>query len=207
MSPPANMSTLTCETGFTPTPSSLIKPRYITAAEVLAERDEQRSLSPGGGHGTGTGWSSMLWISCDCHACRTEYDPTGEESTKYMNMEFPSFFNSQSELPSFILSKLFKESYLAAAGPGFYIGSAKKAATLDDVILVITPPLVMRPARILHISKDYIWDEFILYEAKTLWRRRTYAKGRSIWYKEGEDQAIPFAALGGRLQELFGVSV
>ena len=194
-SPAVKMCTPTCEINFG---------RYISAAEVLAEREEQRRGGSGGGHGTGRGWSSMLWISCECPACRQEYDPTGEESAKYMNMEYPSFFNDQSELPSFRGSALFRESYLAHASPGFYIGNAKKAATLEDVILVMTPPLILRPARIIHMSKDYTWDEFILYEDKTLWRRATYVKGRSVYYKEGEDQAVPFAGLARRLQELFG---
>ena len=177
----------------------------ITAAEVLAERAELRQELGYIPHGTGTGWSSYFWVSCDCPNCRDHYDPTGEESAKYMNMEFPSFFNGKSEKPSFAFSKLVKESYLATLEPGFYIGNAKKPAVLSDVCLVLTPPLVLRPARILHVAADHTWDEFILSDDKATWQRRTYEKGRSHWYKDGEDQTIPFSELPARLTELFGV--
>jgi hypothetical protein len=125
-------------------------------------------------------------------------------------MDYPSAFNGLRELPSFASSSLAKESYMARAGPGFYIGSAKKAATLADVILVITPPLALHPARILHIAEDGTWDEFILYTmldecvemGERMWRRRTYVEGRLI-ESVATDMAIPFAALPRRLQELF----
>lgn len=199
------MSSLTCET----TPAFIVPlqtpARRISADEILNERTALREHLGTVPHGSGTGWSSIFWISCDCPACRDKYDPTGEESAKYLNMDYPSFFNGQSEMPSFAFSKIAKESYLANAGTGFYIGNAKKAATLEDVVLVMTPPLALRPARILHISENHTWDEFILSEDKRFWRRRTYIKGRSVWYANDEDQAIPFADLARRLQELFGV--
>lgn len=178
-------------------------PRYITAAEVLEERAALREQLGHVPHGTGRGWSSMLWIYCDCPNCRDSYDPTGEESAKYLNMEYPSFFNGQHDVPSFAFSKIAAESFLAHLKPGFYIGNAKKAAALDDVVMILTPPLVLRPARILRVGEDYTWDEFILSEDKTKWSRRTYKNGHSIFYREGEDQNIPLKELGPRLTELF----
>lgn len=176
-------------------------PRLITADEVLADRAEQNA----------NGSICSHQIVCDCPACRNASDPTGKESAAYLNMDYPSAFNGLRELPSFAASTLAKESYLANAGPGFYIGSAKKAATLADVILVITPPLALHPARILHIAENGIWDEFFLYTmldecvemGETMWWRRTYVDGRRI-ESTAADTAIPFAALPARLQELFG---
>ena len=179
-------------------------PRLITAEEVLAER---ASLSDSGSfpHGTGRGWSSYKWVSCDCPPCRNEYDPTGEETAKYMNMEYPSFFNGQAEKPSFSFSELVKQSYLAHMGPGFYIGGAKKAATLEDVVLVITPPLPLKPKRILYIAPNHDWDEFILSDDKSYWTRRSYEKGRTVWRgTEDPDKEIPFLELGKRLTEIYG---
>ena len=45
-------------------------PRFITAEEVLIERSELRRELGYVPHGTGRGWSSMLWVSCDCPKCR-----------------------------------------------------------------------------------------------------------------------------------------
>jgi len=61
-------------------PSSAIAnagPRVITAEEVLTERSALRKELGYVPHGTGRGWSSMLWVSCDCPNCRVYYDPTG----------------------------------------------------------------------------------------------------------------------------------
>ena len=180
-------------------------PRLITAEEVLAERSALRQDLGYIPHGTGRGWSSMFWVSCDCPNCRDNYDPTGEESAKYLNMNFPSFFNGQAEKPSFAFSKIAKESYLAHMGPGFYIGAAKKPATLEDVVLVITPPLPLKPKRILYVSQTYDWDEFILSEDKSSWRRRSYEQGRSVNRgTEDPDRNIPFLELAKRLTELYG---
>ena len=179
-------------------------PRLITAEELVAERDAlwKTGSFP---HGSGRGWSSYFWVSCGCPPCSHYYDPTGEETAKFLNAEYPSFFNGQSEKLSFDFCNLAKESYLAHMGPGFYIGNAKKAATLEDVVLVITPPLPLKPKRILRISENYDWDEFILSEDKSFWRRQGYTKGRSVWYKEGDsDLNIPFLALGKRLTEIYG---
>jgi hypothetical protein len=85
-----------------PPQSQTTGPRLITAEEVLVERSDLRRELGYVPHGTGRGWSSMLWVSCDCPNCRDHYDPTGEESAKYLNMDFPSFFNDQSEKPSFV---------------------------------------------------------------------------------------------------------
>jgi len=180
-------------------------PRVITAEEVLVERSALRKELGYVPHGTGRGWSSMLWVSCDCPNCRDYYDPTGEESAKYLNMDFPSFFNDQSEKPSFAFSKIAKESYLAHMGPGFYIGNAKKPATLEDVVLVLTPPLPLKPKRILYISEKHDWDEFVLSDDKSYWYRRSYEKGRTVW--RGNDdpyRMIPFLELGKRLTEIYG---
>jgi len=180
-------------------------PRVITAEEVLLERAALRKELGSIPHGTGRGWSSMFWVSCDCPNCRDYYDPTGVESARYMNMEFPSFFNDQSEKPSFAFSKLVNQSYLAHMGPGFYIGNAKKAASLNDVILVISPPLALKPKRILYISQKFDWDEFILSQDKTTWYRKGYEKGRSVWRDPDDpDKKIPFAELPQRLTQLYG---
>ena len=121
-----------------------------------------------------------------------------------MNMEYPSIFNGREHLPSFVSSELAKESYLAHLKPGFYIGNAKKPATLEDVTLVLTPPLALRPKRTLNIAYNYVWDEFILSPATMTWKRNTYIKGQAIWYKPNEYTAIPFAELPALLNELFG---
>lgn len=184
-------------------------PRLITAEEVLAERAEQRREYGYFPHGQGERWSSAFWVSCDCPNCRDNYDPTGEETAKYLNMEYPSFFNGQGEKPSFSFSKIVKSSYLAHLKPGFYIGNAKKPATLDDVVLVQSPPLALKPKRILHNAENRDWDEFVLSDDRSHWVRRSYVKGRYVSRllgdKEDPDMNIPFAALPNRLREIFGV--
>lgn len=182
-------------------------PRLITAEEVLLERSELRRELGYVPHGTGRGWSSMLWVSCDCPNCRDYYDPTGEECAKYLNMDFPSFFNDQSEKPSFAFSKIAKESYLAHMGPGFYIGNAKKPAALEDVVLVITPPLPLKPKRILYISEKNDWDEFVLSHDKSTWFRHSFEKGRTVFRgNDDPDKKIPFLELAKRLTELYGTA-
>ena len=170
------------------------EPRLITAEEVLAERPTMRQemFAP-----------HALTYICNCPQCANHYDPTGEETAKYLNMDYPTIFDGREQLPSFILSELGSESYLAHLKPGFYIGNAKKPATLDDVVLILTPPLVLRPKRILNIAYNYVWDEFILSENKQTWKRNTYIRGQSIWYKPGEYSAIPFAELPVLLTKLF----
>jgi hypothetical protein len=188
-----------------PPPQATMIPRVITAEEVLTERAALRKELGYVPHGTGRGWSSMYWVSCDCPNCRDYYDPTGEESAKYLNMDFPSFFNDQSEKPSFAFSKIAKDSYLAHMSPGFYIGNAKKPAQLDDIILVLTPPLPLKPKRILYISQKHDWDEFVLTDDKAHWYRRSYEKGRAVWRgAEDPDRKIPFLELGKRLTEIYG---
>lgn len=180
-------------------------PRLITANEILTERSALRIDLGYIPHGTGRGWSSMFWVSCDCPNCRDYYDPTGEESAKYLNMEFPSFFNGRADKPSFAFSKIAKDSYLAHLSPGFYIGDAKKPATLEDVVLVITPPLPLKPKRILYVSEKHDWDEFILSEDKSSWSRRSYKNGHIICRsKEDPDNNIPFLQLGNYLTALYG---
>jgi hypothetical protein len=124
-------------------------------------------------------------------------------------MDYPSFFNGHGDKPSFAFSKIATESYLAHMGPGFYIGSAKKPATLEDVVLVITPPLPLKPKRILHIAENHDWNEFVLSEDKSYWSRTTYVNGRTFYRvavgEEDPDRNIPFAALPNRLREIFGV--
>lgn len=181
---------------------STTQPRLITASEVLEERKKQFD--------SGTYWPHDynsrcgLWVSCDCPKCRSYYDPTGEESAKYMNMEL-SWFNGQGEKPSFSFSELVKESYLVHTQPGFYIGSAKKPASLEDVVLVETPPFPLKPKRILHIAPNHDWNEFLLSDDNTYWSRRTYVRGQMSPYMDGQDQKIPFLDLAKRLQEIFGV--
>ena len=175
----------------------MASPRIITAAEVLAERRQMREELGHVPHGTGRGWSSMLWVSCDCPNCRDEYDPTGEESAKYLNMDYTSFFRGQGEKPSFHFSKIAAESMLAAAKPGFYSGKRTDRLLLDEIL-----PIAIYSPLILHIGEDGIWDEFVPSDDDT-WRRRTYKQGRSVWYENNEDQKIPTTDLTKRLKELF----
>lgn len=179
-------------------------PRMITAEEILAERREVLSAAGGGYFPHDFNSRLGVWVSCDCPKCRDYYDPTGEHSARYLNMEFPSWFNGQGEKPSFSsFSALSKQSYLAHMGPGFYIGNAKKPACLEDVMMVLSPPLPLRPKRILRIADNHDWEEFVLSEDKSSWTRRTYVKGRMVYYEEGENPPIPFALLPERLKELF----
>jgi hypothetical protein len=176
----------------------MASPRLITAAEVLAERTALRSELGYVPHGTGTGWSSYMWVSCDCPNCRDEYDPTGEESAKYLNMDYESFFRGQSEKPSFAFSKIAAHSFLAHAKPGFYTGKRTDCLSLEEILAIgVQSPLI------LHIGDDGVWDEFIPSDDETMWRRRTYKQGRSVWYENGDDQKIPAADLKKRLTELF----
>lgn len=165
-------------------------PRLITAAEILAERAALRTELGHVPHGTGSGWSSMLWISCDCPNCRDEYDPTGEESAKYLNMEYDSFFRGKSEMPSFAFSKIAKESFLAAVKPGFYVGKRTDCLSLEGASEV-----ALQAPHILHISTGGIWNEYIQTEDESVWRRRTYKGGRSVWYEKEEDKVVPAAKL------------
>ena len=178
-------------------------PRRISAAEILAERDELRKSLGSIPHGTGRGWSSMLWISCDCPNCRDQYDPTGEESAKYLNMDPTSFFTDQSEIPSFAFSQIAKESLWAAATPGIYFDDDARVRTLNGFIEQMTPPLAIRPSHILHIGKDRMLDRFFLSADKTYWVRQSWKSGRSVYYKEGENPPIPTDAICARLNELF----
>lgn len=181
--PPSFMETTTDE------------PRFVTAEEVLAERAIMREEMLFAPH--------VMTYVCNCPQCGNQYDPTGEETAKYLNMEYPTLFDGREQLPSFVLSELGSESYLAHLKPGFYIGNAKKPATLEDVVLVLSPPFPLHPKRILHISYNYVWDEFILSESKQTWKRNTYIRGQSIWYKPDEYSAIPFEELPALLIELF----
>ena len=174
---------------FFSTTAKMSAPRLITASEILVERAALRKELGSVPHGTGCGWASMLWVSCDCPACRDEYDPTGEESAKYLNMDSTSFFRGQSEIPVFLFSKIAKESFLAAAGPGLYL----KEQRLELGELIAQLPSVAKPV-VLRISEDG-WDEFILSEDRTTWTRRSYRKGRSVWYNEGENPPLPYEAM------------
>ena len=192
----------------------IVGPRRITGAEIL---DELNGLL-----NNGTYWPHDynsrcgLTVSCDCPKCRLYYDPTGEESAKYLNMEYPSWFNGQGEKPSFVFSTIARESILAHAKPGFYIDSHSESLTLNDVIERLTPPLAVYPFRILHIAENRSWDEFVFVnkEGKEYAReeikyrphagmvgemsymRRTYKNGCTVWYGnpvDGKaDHFIPF---------------
>lgn len=169
----------------------MASPRRITAAEILAERAALRTELGSIPHGTGRGWSSMLWVSCDCPNCRDEYDPTGEESAKYLNMDSSSFFRGQSDKPSFAFSKIAKESFLAHSKPGFYLDWDHRRLDLPTLLERLTPPLALRPKTILRIGEDGVWDELVLTADETNWFRRTYRDGRIVRYKEGENPLIP----------------
>lgn len=172
-------------------------PRLITAMEILAERTALRGELGYIPHGTGRGWSSMFWVSCDCPNCRDEYDPTGEESAKYLNMDHESFFRGQGEKPSFAFSKIAKESYLAHVKPGFYVGKRRDCLRLDEVqAIAFQAPLI------LHINSKGVWNEYFPSADETIWKRRTYEKGRSVYYEKNEDKMVPADELLGRLAAL-----
>ena len=198
-------------------------PRRITAAEVLAELNKLLN--------DGTYWPHDynarcgLTVSCDCPKCRLYYDPTGEESAKYLNMDYPSWFNGQGEKPSFDFSKIARESILAHTKPGFYMDRNNETLTLATVIERLTPPLANYPFRILHIAEDYTWDEFVFVnkEGKEYIRekvkysphagmvgemsymRRTYKHGRMVWYGNPSDgkteHFVPFDTANENLRQ------
>jgi hypothetical protein len=197
------MSLLSIETGYALPilPSAMDLPRMITAAEILAERQELRNSGMDFPHNFNA--RCGVWVYCDCPPCRDYYDPTGEESAKYLNMEYPSWFDGQSDVPSFYFSKLAKESYLGHRKPGFYIGNAKKPAALEDVILVLTPPLPLKPKRILHVVSHNTWDEFLLSDDKTSYTRRSYVKNHQEYVPEEKRTPIPFSELPATLKTLY----
>jgi hypothetical protein len=174
-------------------------PRRITASEILADR---RALFE-----SGTNWPHDynahcgVWVYCDCPKCRDYYDPTGEECAKYLNMDPASFFTDQSDLASFSMTKIAKESLWYAATPGIYFDDDARVRTLDGFIDQMTPPLAIRPSHILHIGKDYTVDRFFLSADKTSWIRRTWKSGRSVYY--ADNPPIPADAICSRLKELF----
>jgi len=180
--------------------------RFISAEEILTERAALRKELGHVPHGTGRGWSSMLWIACDCPNCRDEYDPTGEESAKYLNMDPASFYTDQSDLPSFAFSKIAKESLFHNAQHGFYFDNDARVRTLESFLEQLTPPLALQASHILHIGPDGI-DRFFLSKDRTSWTRKTWKAGRSVWYKDGENPPIPYEtgheALRLRLKDLF----
>ena len=172
-------------------------PRLITASEILAERAELRTELGYIPHGTGRGWSSMFWVSCDCPNCRDYYDPTGEESAKYLNMDHESFFRGKSEKPSFAFSKIAKESFLAAVTPGFYVGKRRDCLSLEQL-----KEVALQAPLILHIGTDYVWNEYIPSEDETVWLRRTYKQGRSVFYEKEEDKKMSADKLVDHLSTL-----
>ena len=166
--------------------------RKITAAEILAERavlSEQGNFT----HGTGNGWSSMYWISCDCPPCRNEYDPTGEESAKYLNGDYTSFFCDQSDIPSFGLSEIAKESFIFSLKPGFYFDTGVHGVrTLDELLKQLTPLLALYPKHILYNGKGGTRDRFFLTKEDTTWTRRSWKEGRSVWDSKDETVSFPY---------------
>ena len=165
-------------------------PRLITAAEVLVERMALRQELGYVPHGTGSGWSSMFWISCDCPNCRDQYDPTGEESAKYLNMDYTSFFCDQSEIPSFAFSKVAKESYWFNTEPGFYFDTDVRVRTLSQVLSELTPPITLFPKHILYIGKGRVIDRFFLNTDETTWTRRSWKDAHSVWATTDETRFI-----------------
>ena len=180
-------------------------PRIITAAEILEDR---RALFENGGSSY---WPHDYEAPCDCPKCRDYYDPTGEESAKYLNMDPSSFFTMQSDIPSFSLIKIAKESFWAAAGPGFYFdnGSIYGVRDMESFITQLTPPLAIYPTHILHIGQQRAVDRFFLSDDKKSWTRRTWKDGRGVFYHDGKNPPIPAdtsnAALRQRLTEIFSV--
>jgi hypothetical protein len=177
-------------------------PRLINATDLL---EESRALSKDGQFPHNYNSRTGVWIYCDCPPCRDYYDPTREESAKYLNMDFSSFFTDQADIPSFDFSTIAKDSYVFATTPGFYID--QHVRDFDTFISQLTPPLAIRVSRILHISKDGTWDRFFLSDDGTTWTRRTWKNGRSVYYKDGENPSIPadmgHEALRRRFIELY----
>jgi hypothetical protein len=179
-------------------------PRRITAAEILTDR---RALFESDMNWPHDYTRCGVWIYCDCPKCRDYYDPTGEECAKYLNMDPTSFFTDQSDLASFSLTKIAKESLWAAAGPGFYVDADAHVRTLDELIEQLSPPIALQPTHILHIGSNGVIDRFFLLKEKTTWHRRTWKSGRSFWDEEKKNLLVPFQtsniALCSMLKELF----
>jgi hypothetical protein len=169
------------------------EPRLITAEEVVAERKAYDAL----------GLESAIY-SWQKGVCAEFFDPSGEETAKYLNMEFSPAYMGTTKLPDFTWSMLARSSYLAHLKPGFYIGNAKKPALLQDVLTLLRPPFPMKPKRLLYISPEYLWDEFILSACRRFWTHYTYIRGQSVWYKPEEyDAVIPCAEFAQRLSHLY----
>ena len=164
-------------------------PQRITAEEIIADRQRRQNQTD---------------YTCDCPLCRDIHDP--EELAKYLNME-ESRLTGGAEKPKFVMTpELYNKTYLRNAAPGFYIGYAKKPAALADVMMVLSPPIPLKPKRILHIHTNNYWDVFNLSEDKTVWHRESYYERGWRTHRSDSDPdiSIPFAALPARLQELFG---
>lgn len=168
------------------------EPRLITAEEILRERAVLRAEKGNISHGTGRGWSSYMWVYCDCPNCRDEYDPTGVESAKFLNMDHTSFFRGQNDIPSFSSSKLVYESFYYAAKPGFYIDADTKRYDSMELNIMLSPPAQLNPSTILYIHEDKTWDEYVLTQERTCWMRRTYKAGRCVYYSETDYLPIPW---------------
>ena len=181
--------------------ASSIVPRRITATEVLADRRALLESNMYWPHDYNA--SCGVWVSCDCPKCQEYYDPTGEETAKYLNMDPASFFTIQSDLLSFSFTQIAKGSLWFSLAPGIYFDNDARVRTLDGFIEQMTPPLAIRPSHILHVSKDFTLDRFFLSEDKTHWNRCSWKSGRSIYYAEGTNPPIPADAICARLKELF----
>jgi len=168
----------------------LSEPPYrITANEIVADRERRQCQTD------------------DDPLCRDTVD--AEELAKYLNME-ESHLTGGAEKPNVLLSpEVYNKTYLANAVPGFYIGYAKKPAALADVMMVLSPPLPLKPKRILYIHTNNYWDVFNLSADKTVWHRESYYERgwRTHRSDSDPDLCIPFAALPARLEELFGNKV
>ena len=178
----------------------MFSPRFITAAEVLAERNEGpgyaewRSL--GGGH-DGLGFFGFM-PSCDCPNCRNYYDPTGEQIAAYLNCE-PSFFDRGAYMPSFYNSDLFDVSYRAARTDGIYwnSGPLRDQITIDVLKHMLDTegpiPNALPPRSILVIRKlptTYEYHEWVYHPVDNGYKYTLHRNGENVYNAEWRARVI-----------------
>jgi hypothetical protein len=86
---------------------------------------------------------------------------------------------------------------LAHVKPGFYVGKRRDCLSLEEVqAIALQAPLI------LHIDSKGVWNEYIPSADEIIWKRRTYEKGRSVYYEKNEDKIVPADELLARLAAL-----
>lgn len=170
-------------------------PRLVTAEELLNESNQLNTTTD-----FPHNYNSFngVWVYCDCPPCRNYYDPTRQESAKFLNMEL-SFFSEQADLPSFAFSKIAKDSYFFSAIPGFHINN--QVYNFATCLQQLTNPSC---TYIVHKSRDNVWNRFILSNDKSFWKRLTWKNGHNVYY-EDEKNIISCHVHHEELKNLFDI--